>query len=127
MVEWIPNNFLCLKMSNIKNCRSVLTTTATVTANNDSSSSGGDGGSSSGSRSSSSGSSCSSSSSPTSKTLPAMGVRCGLRTSNSLLPQTTVLMVCPCFHHFATRVSKCYMIATSPQSHGVVGAVEGKP
>ena len=37
------------------------------------------------------------------KTLPARGVESGLRTSDSLRPQTTVSMVCPLIHHPATQ------------------------
>ena len=51
-----------------------------------------------------------SSSSPTSKTLPAMGVGRGLRTSYSLPPKKTVPTVCPRIDHTATKLPRPYLI-----------------
>ena len=60
---------------------------------------------------------------PTSKMLPARCVGRGLKTPNSLRPQTTIRTVCPRIHQPATRtLPDCYQ---PPQSLVAVGAVEG--
>ena len=50
------------------------------------------------------------------ETLPARGVVRGLRTSNSLQPQTTVLTVCPQIQHPATQLPKPYLSANYPST-----------
>ena len=49
---------------------------------------------------------------PTFKTLPERGVEHGLRTSNSLRPQTTLPTICALTHHHATHLAEPYLIAT---------------
>ena len=61
------------------------------------------------------------------KMLPAMGVRHGLRTSNSLPPHTTVQTAWPQIHHQKKTTTCTPPDCNQPtQSPGVVGAAGGK-